>query len=74
MTNNEDKLKRMNELLEEFKILYIEMFEDIAKDLDKYNKILEIINEYREEEKKPINIIPAQYVVNEILEVLENDL
>jgi len=46
----------------------------IAKDLDKYNKILEIINEYKEEEKKPINIIPAQYVVNEILEVLENDL
>ena len=41
MAINEDKLKRMNELIEEFKTLYVEMFEDIAKDLE----ILEILKE-----------------------------
>ena len=41
MTNNEDKLKRLNELAEEFKTLYIELFEDIAKDLE----VLEILKE-----------------------------
>lgn len=39
MENNEDKIKRLNELAEEFKTLYMELFEDIAKDLE----ILEIL-------------------------------
>ena len=49
MANNEDKLKRLNELAEEFKTLYMELFEDIAKDferLEKKEEILELLKNH----------------------------